>query len=286
MATMVIEIEEARIGVPVPGGGFEPPFTGPKPVVLPLDDPGALQLITRMRERSSFDGRGLQTPRQGCDTRATERCRSVLVSDKHKYPEWFLWFVDHGVRILILVAIALLAFAFARSRSNTEERLHAIEDTVQYEPARAYQAPNLDDYASNVSTSSLPVKRAVYIPAYSHIYYDGGRPYLLETTLSIRNVDPQQPVYLSVVEYYNTEGKLTKKLVDRLIQLAPLQTIEFLIERRDASGGSGANFIVVWHAASTEVHAPLVEAVMVGRSGTNAISFVRKSEPLPQWVSE
>jgi len=24
---------------------------------------------------------------------------------------------------------------------------------------------------------------------------------------------------------------------------------------------------------------------MVGRSGTNAISFVRKSEPLPQWMS-
>ena len=26
---------------PAPGGGFEPPFTGPKPVVLPLDDPGS-----------------------------------------------------------------------------------------------------------------------------------------------------------------------------------------------------------------------------------------------------
>ena len=32
--------------------------------------------------------------------------------------------------------------------------------------------------------------------------------------------------------------------------------------------------------------APLIEAVMVGRSGTNAISFVRKSEPLPQWKME
>ena len=39
----------------VPEGGFEPPFTGPKPVVLPLDDPGSILLITRMDALSSFD---------------------------------------------------------------------------------------------------------------------------------------------------------------------------------------------------------------------------------------
>ena len=27
-------------GAAAPGGGFEPPLTGPKPAVLPLDDPG------------------------------------------------------------------------------------------------------------------------------------------------------------------------------------------------------------------------------------------------------
>ncbi|MGB5191911.1 MAG: DUF3124 domain-containing protein, partial [Polyangiales bacterium] len=87
----------------------------------------------------------------------------------------------------------------------------------------------------------------------------------------------------SKADYYDTKGKLSKAKVDRLIKLDPLQTIEFLIERHDASGGSGANFIVEWHAADKNVHAPLIEAVMVGRSGTNAISFVRKSVPLPQW---
>ena len=88
------------------------------------------------------------------------------------------------------------------------------------------------------------------------------------------------------VRYFDTAGKPTKQKLDRLVKLEPLQTIEFLIERRDASGGSGANFIIEWHAADRSVHAPLIEAVMVGRSGTNAISFVRKSEPLPEWVAD
>ena len=208
------------------------------------------------------------------------------MNDDQKIPEWFLWFTEHGVRILILLAIAFMAFVYTRSRTDTEERLHAIEDTVQYEPPRAYTPPNLDAYAvAGVSAPSLPVHQAAYVPVYSHIYYDGGRPYILETTLSIRNVDPHRPVYVSAVDYYDTDGKLSKKEVDRLIKLDPLQTIEFLVERHDVTGGSGANFIVEWHADSTETHAPLIEAVMVGRSGTNAISFVRKSEPLPQWMS-
>jgi hypothetical protein len=209
------------------------------------------------------------------------------VRNDQKYPDWLLWFSEHGVRILILLAIAFMAFVYTRSRTNTEERLHAIEDTVQYEPPRSYTPPNLDAFAAtDVSARSLSVHQAAYVPVYSHIYYDGGRPYLLEAMLSIRNVDPKRPVYVSSVEYYDTDGKLSKKQVDRLIRLEPLQTIEFLVERHDVTGGSGANFIVEWHASTKDTHAPLIEAVMVGRSGTNAISFVRKSEPLPQWMSD
>ncbi len=209
------------------------------------------------------------------------------MSDDHNYPDWLLWFSEHGVRILILLAIAFMAFVYTRSRDDTEARLHAIEDSVQYEPPRSYTLPNLEDYAATgTSTRSLPIHQAAYVPVYSHIYYDGGRPYLLEATLSIRNVDPRRPIYVSAVEYYDTNGKLSKKLIDRLIKLEPLQTIDFLIERHDVTGGSGANFIVEWHAATQDTHAPLIESVMVGRSGTNAISFVRKSEPLPQWISD
>lgn len=206
------------------------------------------------------------------------------MSNKNEQPEWLLWLMEHGVRILILLAVAFMAFVYTQSRTNTEKRLGAIEARVKSRPARAYRAPNLDEFAAGaVDQSALRVHRAVYVPVYSHIYYDGGRPYLLETTLSIRNVDPNEPVYVSKVDYYDTDGKLSKEKVDRLLKLDPLQTIEFLIERHDVAGGSGANFIVEWHAADGSVHAPLIEAVMVGRSGTNAVSFVRKSEPLPQW---
>ena len=192
--------------------------------------------------------------------------------------------MEHGVRILILLAIAFMAFVYTKSRSATQERLDAIEASVGGKPPRAYEPPNLADYSpGNVDVSALPVVEADYVPVYSHIYHDGGRPYSLEITLSIRNVDPKAPVYVTKVDYYDTDGTLSKNKLDRVIMLKPLQTIEFLIERTDATGGSGANFIVEWRAARETVRRPLIEAVMVGRSGTNAISFVRKAEPLPGW---
>ena len=206
------------------------------------------------------------------------------MNGKKRSPKWLPWIMEHGVRVLILLAIAFMAFVYTQSRTNTEERLGAIEERVRVQPPRAFQPPDLSQFdARNIDTSALGVHEAVYVPVYSHIYYDGGRPYLLETTLSIRNVDPNVPIYISKADYFDTDGKLAKEEIDRLIELKPLQTIEFLVERHDVTGGSGANYIVEWHARSTRVHAPLVEAVMVGRSGTNAISFVRKSEPLPQW---
>ncbi len=259
----------------VPGGGFEPPFTGPKPVVLPLDDPGAILLITRMRAPSSSKRRACRWVFKNAIPQPT------LLKNDSKYPEWFLWFAEHGVRILILLAIGAFALLYVRSRTSTDERLDAIEETVQYEPPRSYVAPKLEEYAAKgVSVASLPVRHTVYVPVYSHIYYDGGRPYLLEATLSVRNTDLKLPLYLSTVHYYDTSGKLSKKYVDELIRLGPLQTIEFLVKRHDISGGSGANFIVEWHAGDTSIEAPFVEAIMVGRSGTNAISFVSPGRTL------
>ncbi len=203
--------------------------------------------------------------------------RIVHVSSDLKYTKWLLWFAELG-------ALALLC---ACGRANTEQRLDAIEETVQYEAPRTYAPPNLDEYsAKGVSLASLPIAHTVYVPIYSHIYHDGGRPYLLEATLSVRNADIRSPLYLSAVYYYDTGGRLSSKYVDQLIRLGPLQTIEFLVQRHDITGGSGANFIVEWHASDASVEAPFVEAIMVGRSGTNAISFASPGRTLGETTSE
>ena len=196
------------------------------------------------------------------------------MNNGRKYPNWALWLWERGLTIFIATAAAVMVIGAALAY-YFEGRLGLLDER---EPARGYKEPNLDDYATEVSVDDATVEQSVYVPVYSHAYYDGGRPHLLETTLSIRNTDSTHRIYLRSVRYYDTQGKLIRTYVDRLIQLEPLQTVEFLVSQRETEGGSGANFIVDWFATE-QVTEPLIEAVMIGVSGTRAFSFSREGRP-------
>jgi hypothetical protein len=151
-------------------------------------------------------------------------------------------------------------------------RLETIEDRLSFRPPQSVAgAP-----ASAPTTST---GRAVYVPAYSHIYSRGGQPLLLEVTLSVRNTDPELPVRIERVRYYDTQGRLIRELADAPLTLAPLQTASYLVEKRDIEGGSGANFIVEW-SADEAVNPPIFEAVMIGVDNAQSVSFTSRAQPI------
>ena len=125
----------------------------------------------------------------------------------------------------------------------------------------------------------------VYVPAYSHIYHKDGSPTLLTITLSIRNTSLNHPIVIDSVRYFDTTGKEVKSYLKKPIRLAPLATTEFLVERDDTSGGSGANFLVQW-AAENFVSAPVIEAVMIDTEIQQGISFVRSGTVIEEIGSE
>lgn len=174
-----------------------------------------------------------------------------------------------GLLVLLLaVALAVALGLYVRSGIDSlEEKL-------------SYQAPTGDQALGQGSYGiELVEGQTVYVPVYSHIYADGGKPYLLETTLSIRNLDPHRPISIKSVKYFDTQGAMVKEYLNGAMTLSALATAEFLVEQQDISGGSGANFIVVWDADEV-VYEPLVEAVMVGFSDSKSISFTSPGRAL------
>lgn len=118
-----------------------------------------------------------------------------------------------------------------------------------------------------------------YVPVYSHIYAQGGKPQLLEVTLSIRNIDPEHPITINAIRYYSTNGELLNSYLESPVVLAPLSTSEILVEQDKVEGGSGANFLVEWFS-NQAVNTPIIEAIMIGGENGKSISFVRPSVPL------
>jgi hypothetical protein len=201
------------------------------------------------------------------------------MKDEEKIPTWVLWVIKHG-GIVLLGGAVLIMLIIITAVYYLENRLAHLETNITYQPPRNFEPVDLEKYAAkNVAMDSMTVSETVYVPVYSHIYYDHGRPYPLETTLSIRNTDLKSPIFIRSVEYFDTQGKRVKKNVDRLIRLGPLGTLEFLVETRDSSGGSGANFIVEW-SSQIQTERPIIETVMVGTVGASGICFSRSGRAL------
>lgn len=114
--------------------------------------------------------------------------------------------------------------------------------------------------------------RQVYVPIYSDIYNQTrDTRTMLTATLSIRNTSIRDSLFVSTIDYYNTQGDLVRSYIDSPIYLKPMESIDYVIEQQDDSGGSGANFLIDWY--SKKQLNPLFQAVMVGGLGAQAFSF-------------
>ena len=122
--------------------------------------------------------------------------------------------------------------------------------------------------------------QTVYVPVYSHIYHGNKvAPLLLAVTLSIRNTDMNTPISVSVVDYYDTGGRLLKHYLSQPVALGPLASERYIISEKDRAGGSGANFIVVWQSQEP-VNPPIIESVMIGTQSQLGISFTSRGRVL------
>ena len=133
---------------------------------------------------------------------------------------------------------------------------------------------------SMAEASELSTGQSIYVPIYSHIYSgDKEHPFLLAAILSIRNIDPNHHITVVAVDYFDSDGNLLRKYVEKSVELAPLASRRFVVGESDKSGGSGAKFIVRWQSA-TKVNAPIIEGVMIGTKMQQGISFVSRGQPI------
>ena len=117
--------------------------------------------------------------------------------------------------------------------------------------------PNINTQGEDVIESHLAFtdeteqeyQDTVYIPIYSDIYSESRlKSTLLTATLSIRSTNLTDTTFINNIDYYNTKGDLVKSFIDRTLVLAPMQSIDYVIDRDDNTGGVGANFLVSWGA--------------------------------------
>lgn len=122
----------------------------------------------------------------------------------------------------------------------------------------------------------------IYVPAYSHIYHvRRDRDFQLTVTLSVRNPFPWRSVTILRVDYFDSSGRFIRGYLDGPTVLGPLETLEVVVAEDDESGGSGANFLIGWEGMDGEA-GPMAEAVMIGTSSGQGLSFSSRGFPVPR----
>ena len=134
-------------------------------------------------------------------------------------------------------------------------------------------------------TPSQATGQTLYLPIYSHMLYGNvGKSgkvsqVLLSALVSIRNTDGRRPLRIVSARYYDTHGKLLSERVPKPVVIPPYGTHELFVELNDASGGSGANFVIRWDAEAP-INPPLVEALHANMDGGKAVIFMTQSVPI------
>lgn len=189
----------------------------------------------------------------------------------------FYWVI--GV-VVVLCLIPLFIYAF-----YLEKRIDNFQSTLKHSPPQELPADesgrgNLQHLETN------PVEgQMVYVPAYSHVYQSEGKPLLLTITLSVRNTSREKEIVVKSVRYFDTKGREVNSYLDKPVRLPALGTTEVLIKRNDATGGSGANFLVEWYA-DQPVTEPIIEAVMVDTTTQQGVSFVCRGSVISEVIPE
>jgi uncharacterized protein DUF3124 len=166
-----------------------------------------------------------------------------------------------GAFVAILAVLSILSSPAARAQSGAVEQNFAASLTA-------------------MPTESLSVSGAFYVPVYSSVSMSQGKLRAdFSVTLSVHNASETRPLVLKRIAYFDTSGKMVESYLKSPVALKPFATIEVFIPASDVRGGTGANFVVDWAAAS-EIAEPAVEALMVGSVGPGHYAFISQGRPI------
>lgn len=132
---------------------------------------------------------------------------------------------------------------------------------------------NWDKRTIELNKNDTLITGQTYLSVYSQIYSSTEhRTHNLTVTVSMKNINLNDSVFIEKATYYNTKGDLIRTYFNKPIYLAPLETVEIVIDEVDKHGGTGANFVFDWKKKIT-INDPHFESVMISTSGQQGISF-------------
>lgn len=162
---------------------------------------------------------------------------------------------------LVLIVLSLFIFSCAEKEQKEVSSMHPV---------------NWNNRMATLSASDSLMQGISYLSVYSQIYSETEhRTHNLTGTISMRNTNLRDTIYIRKAEYFDTHGNSIRTYFNKPIYIKPMETVEIVIDEKDQSGGTGANFLFQW-SIKPNTHEPYFEGVMISTSGQQGLSFTTK----------
>lgn len=177
--------------------------------------------------------------------------------------------MKNSFSILKITIIVLVTFFYSGCNEDYQKQ----QDSYKHEIKKRKNDQLEHFYKINKKLDGTFKYTTFYVPVYSHIYISDENYVKMGITLSIRNTDLSQDLYIETIDYYNTEGKLVKTYIEQPHILKAMSSVDFIVDLDDMSGGNGAKFLVKV-ASKDQTPIPVIQAIMIHSVGNNNFSFV------------
>lgn len=160
--------------------------------------------------------------------------------------------------ILLILVLALFSFNSCNEILGKEE----------------FEKVNWSEREANITAVDSLMSGESYLSVYSQIYsYSQHKIYNLTAMVSIRNASVEDSIYLSKIDYYDSDGDLFKSYIENPVFVKPMETLDIVINEVEIAGGTGPNFIFDW-LIPKNCPEPIFEGVMTSTSGQQGLSFI------------
>ena len=157
---------------------------------------------------------------------------------------------------MLVIFILLVFFAFDQQSLDYSPRLVDENNYVE------------------IDLSILSYRERIYLPVYSYSYFSKDEDkYSMMASVHFENKSRIEPIYILSADYYNSNGILSQKLIEKTIRINPLES-NFLVLNSDMLTNSPGLMVLVSWGTNTIDRKPniYIELSFTSATGKNTIT--------------
>lgn len=125
----------------------------------------------------------------------------------------------------------------------------------------------------DIDKTLLSYREKVYLPVYPQDYLvRANKNFTLVASVHVENKSRSESIYVLAVNYYNSDGNLTDRIIHKAVKIYPLETVQFVLNNNLTDGENGENVIVDW-GSKKEVEKPDIFMEMIMNTPKGPVQF-------------